>query len=87
MGQIHFEIYVTLVNKWEREEPDPFQRCTMTGYILEHVKFQLDIRKTFFTMRLIKNWKRLPSKVVESPALEILKKWTGHLVKTMSNLL
>jgi len=40
---------------------------------LKRRRFCLNIRKHFFTVRVTKHWHRLPSEVVESPSLDILK--------------
>ncbi|KFV93005.1 hypothetical protein N327_06581, partial [Fulmarus glacialis] len=43
------------------------------GFKLKEGRFRLDIRKKFFTMRVVKHWHRLPREAVDAPSLETLK--------------
>jgi len=40
---------------------------------LEHREFHLSMRKNFFIVRVTEHWRRLPSKVVKCPSLEIFR--------------
>ncbi|KFR17484.1 hypothetical protein N306_09132, partial [Opisthocomus hoazin] len=53
------------------------------SFKLREGRFRLDIRKKFFTMRVVKYWNRFPSEVVDAPPLKTFK---ARLDRALSNL-
>ncbi|KFW01643.1 hypothetical protein N327_07946, partial [Fulmarus glacialis] len=53
------------------------------GFKLKEGRFRLDIRKKFFTVRVVKRWHRLPREMVDAPSLETFK---VRLDGSLSNL-
>ncbi|KFP23317.1 hypothetical protein Z169_03488, partial [Egretta garzetta] len=53
------------------------------GFQLNQGSFRLDIRKKFFTLRVVKHWNRLPREAVEAPSLEAFE---ARLDGALSNL-
>jgi len=53
------------------------------GFKEEEGIFRLDIRKKFFTVRVVRHWNRLSSEVVDAPSLQASK---ARLDGAVSNL-
>ena len=59
-------------------------RTRGNSFKVKEGRFRLDIRKKFFTLRVVKPWPRLPGEVVDSSSLETLK---ARLDGALSNLI
>ncbi|KFR13573.1 hypothetical protein N306_02322, partial [Opisthocomus hoazin] len=53
------------------------------GFKLREGRFSLDIKKKFFTLRVVRHWDRLPREVVDASSLEMFK---ARLDGALSNL-
>ncbi|KFO12574.1 hypothetical protein N312_11476, partial [Balearica regulorum gibbericeps] len=53
------------------------------GFKLKEGRFRLDIRKKFFTLRMVRHRNGLPREVMDAPCLEVFK---ARLDETLSNL-
>ena len=67
-----------LKGAYKQEEERLFMRVDTDrtrgkGFKLRQGRFRLDIRKKFFTQRVVMHWNRLPKEVVDAPSLEAFK--------------
>ncbi|KFQ87020.1 hypothetical protein N337_03559, partial [Phoenicopterus ruber ruber] len=53
------------------------------GFKLQEGRFGLDLRKKFFTLRVVRHWNRFPGEAVDAPSLEVFK---ARLDGALSNL-
>ena len=64
----------TVVNGGRLLFPFNSDRTRDNGFKLHKGMFKLNIRKIFFSGRMVLHWNKLPKRMMELPSLEVFKK-------------
>ena len=62
---------------------DCSNRTRDNGFKLKQGKFRLDLRKKFFTVRVVRHWNRLAKEVINAPSLAVFE---ARLDRTLGNM-
>ena len=53
------------------------------GFKLKERRYIFDVRRKFFTRRVVRHWCRLPREAVDAPSLEVFKTWLDETLGSL----